>query len=498
MRIVVVGGSVAGLSVALFAARQGADVVILDSDEATDPNRRFDETVARSPRQPTPQAAHSHAFLSKAHRILTERAPDVIDAFAAHGVESVRLADHLPESLADRSPRPGDDDLIVMRARRSTFEAVLRQVVAAEPGVRIRAGVDVSGLLYLASTSDETPHVVGVETDHGPVTGDVVVDASGRRGRTHTWLSDVGIDVAEQTSDCGISYYTRFYRLYVGERHGELNRGYTAGGSFDRYSSLVFPGDNGSFSVTFGIVPEDKELRRLRHDAAFDAAATSIPVVADWVDRAEPISDARSMVGMKNRLRRLVVRAEGARMPLVTGLFPVADAAGISNPAHSRGCSLALGHAARLADLIVSHHDDGTAPHDTMLAADDLISIELEPWIDDSRRQDEARLSRWRPGGGHVAPATPSRSVTNGQAWTAAHHDRDVWSRFTRLQQLLVPAEEVLEDADTVGRVRAVLDAGLGLAPLAAPDHDQLAELLVEHAPVSARRADLRKLVASA
>ncbi len=419
----------------------------------------------------------------------------MLDAFAAHGVESIRLADHLPPTLTDRTARAGDDDLVVLRAWRSTFEALLRQVVAAEPGVTIHSGVDVDGLLYDdAPTASAVPHVIGVRTSIGPMTADIVLDASGRKGQSHRWLAERGIDVPEEVSDCGIAYYTRFYRRYIGERIGALNRGYTAGSSFDRYSTLVFPGDNRSFSVTFGILPEDSALRKLRHDEAFEAAVREIPVIADWVDRAAPISEVRSMTGMKNRLRRLVVTdQDGGRTPLVTGLIPVADAAGISNPAHSRGCSLAVTHASRLAELIVGTTDR----HDRMVAADDVLSDVIAPWVADSRRQDEARLSRWRPDGGHVPPAVVSGTVNNGQAWTAAHHDREVWSRFTRLQQLLASTDEVLADADTVARVRAVIDGGLGLPSLDAPDHATLSDLLSAHAPTSGRR-DLRRLVASA
>ena len=265
-------------------------------------------------------------------------------------------------------------------------------MVAAEPGVTILAGVDVDGLLYDdspvgAAASSRTPHVIGVQTSIGPMTADVVLDASGRKGQTYRWLAERGVEAAEEVSDCGIAYYSRFYRRYIGERIGDLNRGYTAGSSFDRYSTLVFPGDNRSFSVTFGILPEDAALRKLRHDDAFDAAAHEIPVIADWVDRAAPISQVRSMTGMKNRLRRLVATApDGTRTPLVTGLIPIADSAGISNPAHSRGCSLAVTHAARVADLVVATADR----HEQMIAADDALSDVIAPWIADSRRQDDA------------------------------------------------------------------------------------------------------------
>ncbi len=492
MKVVIVGGSIAGLAMALFCSARGLQVTVIDADPEASPDRRIDEAMARSPRRPTPQAAHSHAFLARAHRILTEEAPDVIDALVASGVEPVDLADRLPTSLTDRTRRPGDDELIVLLARRSLYEAVLRSVAAGRPEVTIRNGVEMVDLLWADETTDGAPpRVVGVATNQGPFTADVVLDATGRRSRMPTLLGRRGATLAESVSDCGIAYYTRFYRLYLGERIGGLNRGYTAGSSFDRYSCLVFPSDNDTFSVTFGILPEDRGLRRLRHDQAFSAATAAIPLVHGCTARAEPISGVRSMTAMKNRLRRLVATDDSGESsgPVVTGIVPLADAAAISNPAHSRGCSLALAHCRHVADLLTA----GLDHHELALAADRSIVDELVPWVEDSARQDEARLSRWRPDGGHRAPAQRPGSISNGEAWTAAHHDRDVWSAFTRLQQLLATIPEVLEDPDVIQRVRQTQTDGLGLPPIVGPDHATMTQLLADHepAPVDRRRVSV-------
>ncbi len=489
MNVVIVGGSIAGLAAALFCSARGLQVTVLEADPAAATDRRIDETLVRSPRRPTPQAAHSHAFLAKGHRLLTREAPEVIDALVSYGVEPVRLADRLPASLTDRTARPGDDELTVLLARRSLYEAVLRSVAAARPEVTIRDGIEMTDLLWADEPGNGAPpRVVGVRTADGPLPADVVLDATGRRSRMPARLADHGVTLPETVSDCGIAYYTRFYRLYLGERIGPLNRGYTAGSSFDRYSCLVFPADNDTFSVTFGILPEDRALRRLRHDQAFAAAAGAIPLVDGCTSRAEPISGVRSMTAMKNRLRRLVAEdgpdGSGPTRPVVTGLIPLADAAAISNPAHSRGCSLALAHCRHVADLLTA----GLDAHDLALAADRSITEELAPWVEDSVRQDEARLSRWRPDGGHRAPDQPAGSVSNGEAWTAAHHDREVWSAFTRLQQLLATIPDVLEDPDIVARVRATQSRGLGLPRILGPDHGSMAQLLAEHEPSTAGR----------
>ncbi|MTV25493.1 FAD-dependent oxidoreductase [Nitriliruptoraceae bacterium ZYF776] len=474
--VLVLGGSVAGLALALLCARRGSSVTVLEADAGA-VARPFDETVGRDPRWATPQAAHSHAFLGRAVAILRAEAPDVLDDLLAAGARLLPLAVNRPATLPPSEPTPGDDDLAVLLARRTTFEAVLRRVVARETDVTLTSGCAATGLEL--DRSGRLPRVVGAHGEDGRVRhADVVVDATGRRGEVGRWLVDADVPVEVADADCGIAYHSRFYRLRLGAGWGPLNRGATAGASYDRYSCLVFPGDNDTFSVTFGTLPEDRDLAGLRRGAAFDAAARSLELVAPWVDehRAEPISPVRTMTRMRNRLRRTA--RDG--VPTVTGFVTLADAAAISNPAHSRGCALALAHAQRLADAIaVSGHD----PVTIALAGDRIVTGTLAPWVADSEQQDRARLARWRPDT-PLPPAVfdaPTHRVDNGGAYVAAQHDPVVWRAFTRLQQLLVDPVDVLDDEDVAARVTAVREAGLGLPPHVAPDHGELATLLAHH-----------------
>ncbi len=467
--ILVLGGSISGLATALFVARRGGRVTVLDPDPDVAPHP-FDETVGRSPRWTTPQAHHSHAFLARGRGVLHDEAPDVLAALLAAGVHELSLADAAPLPLPDRTA--DDDALIVLLSRRTTFEALLRSTVVEEPGIDYRVGVGATDLIYDRTVTP--PRVVGaVLDDDRHLHADVVVDATGRRGDVRRWLADAGIAMDASDDDCGIAYHSRFYRLRLGADWAPLNRVYTAGSSFDRYSCLVFPGDGDTFSVTFGTLPKDRDLHPLRRDEPFHAAARSLPLIGPWVDarRAEPISGVQTMARMRNQLRRTMV--DGT--PTVMGLAAVGDAAAISNPAHSRGCSLALLHAQQLADAIVTDGDD---PDALAVAVDRILDEVLAPWIEDSRRQDAARLVRWDPDGGHEPPMPDPGRVTNGEAYVASHHDAYVWGRFTRLQQLLVTPDEALTDPELVRRVRAVQAAGLGLPPLDAPSHDELAAIL--------------------
>lgn len=473
--VVVIGGSVAGLGTALFLARAGRRVEVLDRDPAVATAER---TADPEPRRATAQAAHSHIFVARLRTLLAERAPDALAHLHAHGVRDLPLRDGLPPRLRDVADQlPDDPDLVALAARRAVIERGLRAAVLAEPRVRVQAG---TAARTLAVAPGAVPAITGVElTDGSFLPASIVVDASGRRTPVPSWLAPHGIEPSLDVIECGISYFSRYYRLAPGAVPPPLDRGFTAGASFDRYSCLVFPGDGDTFSVTFGVLPEDRALRALSHPDAFDAAVAAIPSLAPWLadGAAQPLSDVTAMNGMMNRLRRW---APG-RTPRVLGLAAVGDAAATSNPAHSRGCALTLVHAAATADAIAAHDDRRALAG----ALDEVLDREVVPWVADSVEQDVARLARWRPGS-PPAPAPRADRLTNGELYAAAQVDPHTWHAFTRLQNLLAQPDDVLGDPDLVAHVRG-LPAG-ALPPPDGPDHDELAALLAAHAGTVRRR----------
>jgi flavin-dependent dehydrogenase len=452
LRVSVIGGSVAGLAAALFLARRGHRVVVLERD--ADPTPPTVAAAGRWHRRATPQAAHSHAFLARGRSVLAAEAPDVLHALDDAGVRSAVLTRALPPQLEGFTAEPGDDELVVINARRSVFEWVLRRAVEAQPGVELRLGTAVTGL-----DVHDGGRVGGVATDRGPVAADVVVDAGGRRS-------------AQAPPDrrhvpCGIAYLTRFYQLR-GAEPGPLNRGFTHGASFDRYSCLVFPADNGAFSVTFGVLPEDRELRVLRDPAAFETAAAALAAIAPWThpDVARPTTDVASMTSLHN-----ILRPPTGQEPL--GVHAIGDACCVTNPAHTRGSALALVAAQRLAQVITEHPADAGARAAAMAC---FAANELARWVEDSIAQDTARLVRWRPG----QPAEPARwqgAVSNGDAYLAAQRDPGAWRLFTRLQNSLARPDEVLDDPRLVEAVARVRASGWSPPRHEAPTHDDLVEL---------------------
>jgi 2-polyprenyl-6-methoxyphenol hydroxylase-like FAD-dependent oxidoreductase len=442
---------VAGLAAALFLARRGHPVVVLERDP--DPTPPTVALAGRSRRRATPQAAHSHAFLARCRALLAAEAPDVLHALDDAGVRAAVLTRALPPALEGFAPEPGDDELVVHNARRSVFEWVLRRTVEAEPGIELRLGTAVTGL------GQDAGRVRGVRTDHGPVAADVVVDASGRRSAQ--------APPDRRQVPCGIAYLTRFYQLR-GAEPGPLNRGFTHGASFDRYSCLVFPADNGTFSVTFGVLPEDRALRVLRDPAAFDSAATAIPAIAPWIhpDVSRPTTDVAFMTSLHN-----LIRPPTGCEP--SGLHAIGDAACVTNPAHTRGTTLALVAAQRLARAVTEHPADAGARAAEMAA---FARDELTLWVEDSIAQDAARLARWRPGEPTEAPRWRG-VVSNGDAYLAAQRDAGAWRAFTRLQNSLARPDEVLDDPALVAAVARVRASGWTPPRHDAPSHDDLVAL---------------------
>src|SRR6266508_3360619 len=111
-RMVVVGGGVAGLGAALAFSRQGHEVTVLEADREGAP-----ETSAQMweqwKRPGVPQFRHYHGVLARGRHLLLERAPDVLRAMLATGVEELDVAKDVPGGVRE----PGDEALVVLRLR---------------------------------------------------------------------------------------------------------------------------------------------------------------------------------------------------------------------------------------------------------------------------------------------------------------------------------------------------------------------------------------------
>lgn len=483
MQVVIAGGGVAGLTAALALARQGHRVQVVDRDDSPRP---VDVTAAAGwSRRGVAQFQQPHAVLARLFQELDRGLPDVLDRLRAIGVPHVELIDGLQ----------------AMWCRRSTLEWVMRGMAEDEPGVS----------MTYAAVSDvrvEDGAVTGVALADGSVlTADLVVDATGRRGRlSHPWSHEVVDEPADEV------YTSRRYRTLPGASFGPVNRGVISVAEGDGYSLLVFPHDADVFTVCFTRLPDDPDLAALRDPAVFEAATRLVPLAATWTaaGRAEPISDVVVMGGLRNAFRVLHPSA-----PL--GLQPLADAVCTTNPHYGRGTSLAVAHALRLAEAVAAAPGDARAWRAQL---DPWERGELRDWLDDARRTDASRAAMWRavrdgrprtappgPPGVGTAPRGPTegggpppgREVPHLMVLAAAGADRTVGRAVLRHMHLVDPpaALEAVRPrvADLLARgwlpgrpVPGEAAPGPGAAPNAGPAAPPRRELVEELRSLSGSR----------
>jgi 2-polyprenyl-6-methoxyphenol hydroxylase-like FAD-dependent oxidoreductase len=471
-KVAVIGAGVGGLATALALSRSGHHVTIIERDATptpTDPDAAFEWE-----RRGAPQVRHSHALLARLHNLLRDRYPDVLERLLAAGATELRFCDKMPPEIDDPSPQPGDDDLVALACRRTTFEWVLRTVVLDDPDVELRDGVAVAGLALTTDAASGIPRVNGVrlasvsgnDQDAELVEADLVVAATGRRSPIGRWLGEHGIEPTVTEEDTGIVYLSRFYRLRDGS--GLPPQDGPVGGDLGYLKYAVFLGDNRTFSVTFAVRTHDDELRAALLDPdTFDRAAALLPATSPWAadDLADPITPVHVMGGLLNRL---VGFRDEAGVPLVLGFHAVGDAHTCTNPLYGRGCSLAAVQANLLRDAIDQHPDDFKAQAD---AYEDASALEVEPWYKAARSQDrmaraQAAVETGTAAEGTEAPPAESnpmgldpkmaRDLMREGLLPAVRLDAVVYRAFLRAFNLLAPPDALLSDADLIARVLTV------------------------------------------
>lgn len=471
---IVVGGSIAGLAIALALSEAGYQVRVLERS-VPPPEGPVEQAVRDWHRPSVPQAIHSHTLTSVGVRTLRRRAPQVLTAALEAGAELLDLLEALPPLIEDRAREVGDDDLVALACRRTVLEQLLYRTVRDLPGVRFHHRTVVRGLVL--DTSGE--QVRGVHTADGEMLPtSLVIDATGRRAESREWLTQAAISVAEDLVEpSGITGYSRQYRLRGTQRPGPLNRGNASGGVWDHYAAALHPADNHTFAVSVMMPAGDRATGNLREPGAFTAVARATPGMGAWLAPgvSEPLTPVNVIACPPNTLRGVAT----ARQRPLAGLFVVGDAACVTNPMYGRGISLALDHAFQLADLLT-----GALPDQALGQAAARLSEQFfTPWYEFASREDAERTAQWRAmiGAGGPSSSLPEQGGNKpglGQARAAALTDGLVWRSVTRVIMGLNTPAETLGDEKFRARVEQAPPIPAGTLP-AVPSRDELLELIV-------------------
>jgi 2-polyprenyl-6-methoxyphenol hydroxylase-like FAD-dependent oxidoreductase len=167
-RVVVVGGGVAGLGVAIGLANLGIPVTVLERNPKAE--CATGEAFNDWRRPGVSQFRHAHGFSARSRNLMLEHAPEVVEDLLAEGVEVVNFFKLLapPELWTD-----ADDAYGALWTRRPGFELALRR--HAERVAEVRSPVAVAGLTF----ADEFGHprrVTGVRLADGTeIAADLIV-----------------------------------------------------------------------------------------------------------------------------------------------------------------------------------------------------------------------------------------------------------------------------------------------------------------------------------
>lgn len=387
--LLVLGAGMAGLFTALAFAPGQREILILERDPPL-PDGGVEAAFADWRRRGVGQLRHSHGFLARMRNVIKRRHPALLDQLREAGCHEISFTDLMPAALRETyAPRAGDDDMVILTSRRTSFEFIVRRYVEALAGVSIVSDAFVRQLI-ISAPPGAAMRVEGVSGEQDGQArewlADVVIDAQGRLSEARDQLIAAGAVIPEEAEDCGILYFTRHYRRIAAE---PATARATGTGDLGYIKYARFPGDNGCFSITLAVPEVETALRQaVLKPEVFQQVCSMFPGIADWIDPpgSEPISRVFGMGDLKSHWRRLVSPERRA----ILGFFALGDSLIRTNPLYGRGCSFA----AVESELLQGVLDETADPALRARLYDARITTALRPYYEDMRDQDRAAIRR--------------------------------------------------------------------------------------------------------
>lgn len=340
---VVIGAGMGGLMAAEVLSRHYARVVLVDKDGLPE---------AHVPRRGVPQGNHVHTLLTQGRINLERLFPGFTDAVLANGATWAKaLKEFKVYDAAGWFPET-DIGLDMVTCTRPLLEGTVRDFVGRNERVEIR------DLHRVESWRFDGNAVAGVEiaSERGKefLPCDLLIDASGRAGRSLAWLEEAGFGpVDETTIEIGLAYASAIFQRPNNWEFGDQTIFVSGDPKQGERGGAIFAIENDCWLVSltgrFDWQPPTDPDEFIEFARTLD-----VPTVYDWLSQAEritPIQIYRPRYSKWRRYDRL------ERYP--DRLLPIGDAIAQVNPARGQGMTLASVHAVKLLDELDARSASG-------------------------------------------------------------------------------------------------------------------------------------------
>ncbi|MDL5201406.1 FAD-dependent oxidoreductase [Streptomyces sp. ALI-76-A] len=340
---VVLGGSHAGMLAARALATVADHVTVVERDALP---------AGPVPRKGLPQARHVHQLWSGGAHALEELLPGVTDRLREAGAHRLPVTTDMVVLSPKGWYRRWAESHFMLLSGRDLLDATVRAQVLEDDRVEL---VDRAEVLGLDGTGAAVTGVRLRAHGHTETTlrADLVVDATGRGSRAVRWLTALGLPAPRRRDvDSGLAYASRLYRAPEAARDGfpvvNVMADPRSGGP--GRGGVLMPVENGQWLVTLlgtrggEPSPDTGDFDRYaRHELRH-------PIVADLIDRAEPLTDVAFTRTTANRRHFY----EGMRV-WPDNFAVLGDALAAFNPVYGHGMSVAALSAVALRDVVRRH-----------------------------------------------------------------------------------------------------------------------------------------------
>lgn len=329
---VVLGGSLAGLLAARVLSEHFDRVTLIERDA-------YPETA--EVRKCIPQANHVHGLLLRGRQVLEEFFPGLQDEMIAAGVPLVDMANDIAWFTRAGWGVRFPSEMKVLAFTRPVLDLHVRRRLAQNPKIEIADQMEVlrlvrdgnenrvAGVIVIPRASDTDRRVAR------ELRADLVVDATGRASRAPRWLQEIGYEPPQETVVNGyLGYASRLYRIPE-----SFNGGWTcvfvqAAPPQRKRGAILFKVEGNRWLVT--LVGGGRDYPPSDEQAFLEfAESLPVPVIADAIRSAEPVSPIRTHKGTENRVRHF----DGVKLPENFVVF--GDAACAFNPVYGQGMTIA-------------------------------------------------------------------------------------------------------------------------------------------------------------